>query len=318
MLKIGRSVCLAALVVAPAATWSTAASAQATRTWVSGVGDDANPCSRTAPCKTFAGAISKTAAGGEINCIDPGGFGALTITKSITIDCKSTESGVLSSGTNGIVVSAASTDKVVLRGLDFFGVNLATSGVRVNSAASVSIEESQIRGFANAVSFGPSGASFLYISNVTITNNTNGVLVQPTGAGNAHVTIVDSRIFHNAGFGVSVDTTSNTGNGLALMMNRVEVSGNTGNGVNGITASSVPVIIQLRDSTISYSGGSGINANGANVRFRVGNSQIFGNGLTSGAGVTILGGATVNTYLDNYLDGNASDGAFTSPNIPKK
>src|SRR5216684_8686022 len=67
---------------------SVVANAQATRTWVSGVGDDANPCSRTAPCKTFAGAISKTAKGGEIDALDPGGFGAVTITKSITIDGK--------------------------------------------------------------------------------------------------------------------------------------------------------------------------------------------------------------------------------------
>src|SRR5688500_2946121 len=74
------------------------AQAQATRTWVSGVGDDANPCSRTAPCKTFAGAISKTAAAGEINCLDPGGFGGLTITKSIMIRCDYTEGGVLSAG----------------------------------------------------------------------------------------------------------------------------------------------------------------------------------------------------------------------------
>src|SRR6059058_1081928 len=91
------------------------ASAQATRTWVSGVGDDVNPCSRTAPCKTFAGAISKTAAGGEINCLDPGGFGAVTITKSLVIDCHYTEGGVLAAG-NGIVVNALSTDVVVLRG----------------------------------------------------------------------------------------------------------------------------------------------------------------------------------------------------------
>ena len=74
------------------------AEAQATRTWVSGVGDDANPCSRTAPCKTFAGAISKTAAGGEINCLDPGGFGAVTITKSMTIDCTGTFGSTLNSG----------------------------------------------------------------------------------------------------------------------------------------------------------------------------------------------------------------------------
>src|SRR3981189_3269586 len=76
------------------------AHAQATRTWVSGVGDDANPCSRTAPCKTFAGAISKTAAGGEIDCLDPGGFGAVTITKSMTIDCTGVAGGILSALSN--------------------------------------------------------------------------------------------------------------------------------------------------------------------------------------------------------------------------
>src|SRR5215212_11724175 len=89
---------------------SAPASAQATRTWVSGVGDDANPCSRTAPCKTFAGAISKTANGGEINCLDPGGFGGLTIGKSLTIKCHYTEGGALVAGTNGIVINATSTD----------------------------------------------------------------------------------------------------------------------------------------------------------------------------------------------------------------
>src|SRR6185295_17001493 len=86
---------------------------QATRTWVSGVGDDANPCSRTAPCKTFAGAISKTAPGGEINVLDPGGFGAVTITKSITISSEGFEAGVLVSGTNGIIINALSTDTIV-------------------------------------------------------------------------------------------------------------------------------------------------------------------------------------------------------------
>src|SRR5215471_15621037 len=78
-----RTSVLGAVIVAMTAP---AAYAQANRTWVSGVGDDVNPCSRTAPCKTFAGAISKTAAGGFINVLDPGGFGAVTITKSLTID----------------------------------------------------------------------------------------------------------------------------------------------------------------------------------------------------------------------------------------
>src|ERR1700730_12838858 len=94
------------------------AQAQETRTCVTGVGDDANPCSRTAPCKTFAGAISKTAPSGEINCLDPGGFGAVTITKAITIRSDHVEAGVLVSGTNGIIINAADTDTVTLEGLD--------------------------------------------------------------------------------------------------------------------------------------------------------------------------------------------------------
>src|SRR5215471_7603026 len=117
---------LIALLVAGLATASVA-QAQAPRTWVSGVGDDANPCSRTAPCKTFAGAISKTANNGEIDVLDPGGFGAVTITKSITIDGRPVEAGVLVSGTNGIVVAATASDKVILRGLDFNG-----SGTGIN------------------------------------------------------------------------------------------------------------------------------------------------------------------------------------------
>src|SRR5438034_2024623 len=89
------------------------AHAQATRTWVSGVGDDANPCSRTAPCKTFAGAISKTAVSGEIDVLDPGGFGAVTITKAITISSEGFEAGVLVSGTNAIIVNVPNVTAVV-------------------------------------------------------------------------------------------------------------------------------------------------------------------------------------------------------------
>src|SRR6201994_2847805 len=113
------------------------ANAQATRTWVSGVGDDANPCPRTAPCKTFAGAISKTATGGEINVLDPGGFGAVTITKAITISSEGFEAGVLVSGTNGIVISAGASDVVVLRGLDIEGLGTGLSGIKLLGAGAL-------------------------------------------------------------------------------------------------------------------------------------------------------------------------------------
>src|SRR5215217_9314545 len=112
---------------------------QATRTWVSGVGDDANPCSRTAPCKTFAGAISKTAAGGEINVIDPGGFGAVTITKSITIDGGGTLASVLSVGTNGIVVNGAGVI-VTLRNLSINGAGPGINGIRFVQGSALHVE----------------------------------------------------------------------------------------------------------------------------------------------------------------------------------
>ena len=127
----------------------TSAQAQATRTWVSGVGDDANPCSRTAPCKTFAGAISKTALNGEINCLDPGGYGAVTITKSITIDCGYTHGSILHTATNGVNIpfdnftSGGETRKTVrLRGLAFNGADQGTNGIRITGGGGLGRQRS--------------------------------------------------------------------------------------------------------------------------------------------------------------------------------
>src|ERR1700712_1664491 len=152
----------AAIAVASALFAASApAHAQATRTWVSGVGNDADPCSRTAPCKTFAGAISKTFINGEIDCLDPGGFGTLTITKSITIDCSGTLGSVLASGTNGfninIAVNANDPFRTVrLRGLTIngtgpsgtVGTRTGLKGVSITQAATVIIEDTVISDFS--------------------------------------------------------------------------------------------------------------------------------------------------------------------------
>src|SRR4029450_2368621 len=159
------------------------AQAQATRTWVSGVGDDANPCSRTAPCKTFAGAISRTAAGGEINCLDPGGFGAVTITKPITIDCLHTEGGVLAAGTNGVNVHGAAGDRIVLRGLDINGAGSGVNGIVFTTGGSLHVEDSVISGMQNGIYI--AAGNEIYIKNTYIRNNSNiGVLINSGGAVN--------------------------------------------------------------------------------------------------------------------------------------
>jgi hypothetical protein len=126
--------------------------AQASRTWVSGVGDDANPCSRTAPCKTFAGAISKTAAGGEIDALDPGGYGSVTITKSIIIEGRGTMASILSSGTNGIIVNAGDSDTVILRNLSIFGFGTSLSGINFLAGANLVVENCMIYGYGDLAS----------------------------------------------------------------------------------------------------------------------------------------------------------------------
>src|SRR5438034_4959163 len=128
------AVCVACLIC------SSLAQAQATRTWVSGVGDDANPCSRTAPCKTFAGAISKTAACGEISVLDPGGFGAVTITKSITINGDGTLAGILAAGVNGVIVNAGASDTIILRSISINGACTGLDGIRFLAGKHLHVE----------------------------------------------------------------------------------------------------------------------------------------------------------------------------------
>ena len=201
---------LAVLFILPV----TAANAQATRTWVSGVGDDANPCSRTAPCKTFAGAISKTAASGSINVLDPGGFGAVTITKSITIRSDGFEAGILVSGTNGIIINAAATDRIVLDGLDIDGVTTGLNGINILSAREVVVLNTTIRGFnaaasGNGILVNSANKVFVTVIDSFIANNNVGVSVVSSGM-NSSARVYNSLITGNAAAGIRVTGASST------------------------------------------------------------------------------------------------------------
>src|SRR2546429_3711512 len=134
----------AALFVSTILALASLGQAQANRTWVSGVGDDANPCTRTAPCKTFAGALSKTATGGEIDALDPGGFGQVTITRSITIDGTAALAGILATVGNGITINSKETTNLItvrLRGLSINGIGVGSNGINVIAANRVVIED---------------------------------------------------------------------------------------------------------------------------------------------------------------------------------
>lgn len=318
----------AAIAIGLAGLYATPAAAQATRTWVSGVGDDANPCSRTAPCKTFAGAISKTAAGGEINCLDPAGFGAVTITKSITIDCTGTLGGVLASSTSGIVVNGAGAN-VVLRGLEINGGPTAspgTFGVRFLQGNSLAILESHIANFRAAgattgfgISFAPNTAARLYVHDVTIINNGSGatgggVQIKPTATGTTNVVFENVRILNNANNAIAIDTTGLPSVAVAAMLNDVQLTGST-NGLS-ITAPAGGGVgsVVLTRSLVEQNSGNGIGLTGPGANVSVSASTITGNGT----GVFVSGGGFAGSYGDNLLDGNAVNGAFTGAVLPKR
>jgi hypothetical protein len=298
------------------------ASAQATRTWVSGVGDDVNPCSRTAPCKTFAGAISKTAAGGEINCLDPGGFGAVTITKSMTIDCTGTFGSTLNSGgINGINVNdslsaAPNTSDVILRGLSIngSGTTLGLNGIRFTSGRSLVVQDVIIQDQSGAgVSFAPAAAAELYLHDVTITGVANGVAVQPTGAGgSARVTLDNVRVVNASANGYSGNTTGNTS---AAGISAIVKEGNFDGGLFGVLVTTAvgtaPSSVMVTNSEVFNNGGVGIRADGASARARVSHTTITGNST----GVSAINGGAVSSFGNNVLEFNGTDGTFTAPTL---
>ena len=267
---------------------SAPAHAQASRTWVSGVGDDANPCSRTAPCKTFAGAISKTAAGGEINCLDPGGFGAVTITKSITIDCHEIYGSVLVSGTNGINIAAAGGN-VVLRNLNINGlVNNGLKGISITTANNVWIEDCAIFGFVQqAIADTRATGGSLSVTNTVVRNNSGaGMGVGITG-GTLKVLVDNLRSLNNQ-FGVSFGPNAN------VMIKNSDLSNNTTTGLDNGGAQ-----ISADNNNISNNA-TGVNNAGSGTTRLSNNNIMFNttNGINNASG-------TVLTYGNNRNNGTA-------------
>lgn len=322
-MRISAILAAAAIAAAALTAFAGSASTQATRTWVSGVGDDANPCSRTAPCKTFAGAISKTAAGGEINCIDSGGYGGVAITKSMTIACEDVEAGVLNGGIHGIVINAAATDVVVLRGLEIDSApdDTGVNGIRFYSGGAVHIEDCVIRDNqagelnGNGILFMPSsGSPELFISNSHITGNGDatsgtGVHIEPSGSAGAKVTI-ENTILANNSIGVR-GVSNNTTGVVEISIANSELSGGTFHGLV-VQADSGTTKVTVNSTRIVNNAKQGIRAIGANGIVRVGSSIISGN-LT---GLNSINGGNIRSYGNNQLNGNGTDGAFTGPVAP--
>ncbi|HVG24178.1 MAG TPA: right-handed parallel beta-helix repeat-containing protein [Thermoanaerobaculia bacterium] len=285
-------------------------SAQATRTWVSGVGDDVNPCSRTAPCKTFAGAISKTAAGGEISVLDPGGYGTLTITKSITVDGKGQIASALNSSISGMTVNGAGIT-VTLRNLEINGAGTTPGlrGVRVLNARQVNLENLFIFGQRGNpgrgvdVNLTAPVTTTITMNNVTISDvASHAVAVQAvSGVPTVRMHIANSFFKDNGngnGDGLFV------GDGATVMVSKTQINGFTAAGVETFGNGQV----QLDDCVISHST-RGVFAAGTSV-IRLSRNTIVNNATN---GISATAPAQIQTYGDNYFANNGANvGVLTS------
>ncbi len=297
-----------ALIIAACAS---AAQAQATRTWVSGVGNDANPCSRTAPCKTFAGAISKTAPGGEISAVDPGGYGAVTVTKSITIDGGGMMASALHGGLNpttGVAVTDAftatpNTIVVTLRRLSINGSGNGINGVNFTAGKTLNIEDCVIFGSGAAA---PNGA---------------GIRVALTVSG-SNLNVKNTRIFKNR---VGITATTTTGN-FTMNVDNCHIENNTADGI----FLDAKAFASVRNTVLTFNGGAGLSLNNAanNSATVIGSeSNHNGFGLFIGTGTTVrLGHSTVAqngtnfsnngtlvTFCNNETDTTPLPGVVQSP-----
>jgi hypothetical protein len=291
---------------------------QTTQTWVSAAsGSDSNPCTRTAPCLTFAVALVQTAAGGEIDVLDAGDFGAATITKAISIDGDvAGEAGAATaSGTSGIVISAGSSDVINLRGLTFDGFGATgASGVMLNSGARLLIQNCVFQGFATSgITFAPGAGSAsvaqLSVHDTTVISNATGISVKPTGGVAADVTLDRVDIDHNNGDGLWIDGSGGSG---AIDV-AVADSSASFNASNGIDASSGPgnVTVSIMRVVTSANGVAGIAArqtSGGIASVTVGSSVLYGNTIAA----QVTGGAGLLSYANNQVTGNVTNGSFTT------
>jgi hypothetical protein len=287
------------------------AQAQATRTWVSGVGDDANPCSRTAPCKTWAGAISKTADCGEIDALDPGGFGAVTITKSITLDGTGTMASILGAGTTAIIVNAPADKVVTIRGLSINGACTGVRGINWIQGKTLNVEDCVIFRFTNEgiLVNDPDGMT-LNVRNTVIRDNTGDGIQLQAAAGVAKADIFNCQMTGN----------SNGLHARARSQAYVRNTALSNNGANGAFSDAQTVgtqaFIKLWASVVSGNAGNGVQSgnpgNSGGSFIQIGQDQIDHNTLR---GVLTSTGGTTTTFTNNsILDNGTADGCLGCTN----
>jgi hypothetical protein len=281
------------------------ASAQNNRSFVSGHGLDTNACTLAAPCRTLAAAFAATNPSGEIDVLDPAGYGALTINKAISIvnDGVGTAGVIVPSSGTGIIINAGTNDAVSLRGLSIEGGGVGNSGIQFNSGASLTVENCVIRHMTgDGIDFWPNATSSLGVSNTLVADNgNNGIFVFP--GGNGAVTAVFNRVEvnNNGGQGILADGQNSAGT-VNVTVSESVAAGNGGVGFYSLTKSGqAPTSLMLFHS-VAANNRTGVDAFGPGATLRFANSTVTGNanGWLASDGVVLSDG-------DNTIEGNGAN-----------
>jgi len=286
------------------------AQAQPARVFVAAQGADGNPCTFALPCRTFQHAHDTVVGGGEIDVLDPAGYGALTISKSISIQGHGFAGLAVASG-DGITISAGATTKINLRGLLLDGIATGNDGIKFTTGGTLNIQDCLIRNFThNGVTFSPSTLSRLSMSNTLVTDNGNfGIVVSPTGSGTASAVFDHVESSGNTLTGFLADGSSTIGTVDLAISESVAAHNSAGFGAASSGGASV---VMVRNST-TFKNGTGLFANGTAATLRFTRTTVTGNnqGLATGTSGILA------SYGDNNIDGNTSAGA-TPSTIPLK
>jgi hypothetical protein len=298
---------LALAVTLPAAS----AQAQSARTFVSAAGSDSNPCSFAAPCRHFQAAVNATTVGGEVDALDPAGYGPITISQAITVEGQGWSYIAPPAGGNGITINAVS-GKVAIHGVSLNGVGItgSTTGIQFNSGGSLNVRDSVIQNFTgDGIFFGPNSSTLsqLFVSNTLVSDNGgDGISISPAGSGTTTGVLDQDHVENNGGNGIIAITSTQT---INVTFSDSVSANNSSDGI--IASGTTPVAIMVRNSTMANNVVDGLVASGAGANIRVTRSTITGNA----AGTNELGGFVM-SYADNNIDGNGSN--FAPPPIGYK
>ena len=311
MARIVFAAALALAVTLPAVS----AQAQAPRTFVSAAGSDSNPCSFAAPCRHFQAAVNATSTGGEVDALDPAGYGPIIIGQSITIEGQGWSYIAPSPGGNGITINAVS-GKVSIHGVSLNGVGIpgTTTGIQFNSGDTLNVQDSVIRDFGNVgiqVEPSSSNPTHIFVSNTQVSDNGgDGINFTTGGTGTTTGVISHVEMANNVGNGLTVTNASGPVSSINVTVSGSVCTDNAADGIAATPTGGATMQIMVRNSTIANNSVSGLEAtdhskgilNQGGATIRVTRSTITGNGV----GWAIGNSGSVLSYADNNIDGNGS------------